>query len=456
MPKMTRGGARGAAAARARAPAAPASSRRYMLTLQAADQDTLVTYGAKFPAFVADVGAEALVANPERAPTTGQHHWQVALLLKTQARPSRVSKSVLKIFEKSAHVEAMRGTRAEARTYCSKADTRIPGLATVYIGDEALWDVVEGERSDIAAAVEVVARLGYDVAVREHPEMIGTLVRCAEAIKGAAAAIRMPVRPALCASHLDWQRELWAILAGKPHERHIYFVYDEVGGKGKSFFTSQLVSYAGAVVLGGQYAAMAYQFCHLAVKPRIVIFDITRGQADYTGGMISLAEALKNGSLTSSRYQGVTATFAPPHVVFFTNDALIGSDKLSHDRIKSWAIAPLSEALMARLPEAQRPSHHFAEATRGVYFPADASWKALAKTVDAPPEPVPIFWDRHEEAPSDLEADLPDEAELHQFAPPGVYDSDDFAKEEWAAEHPDMAPPWGNFGEYLELPGETS
>lgn len=430
-----------------RAPDAPkktaSQAARWCFTVPAKDLEHLRELGARVPAFAKAVGAVALIAGPERAPS-GLFHLQGAAILAANKRLAALKKLAVEYLGVDCHWSVMRGTRAENKKYCTKAETRVEGMATIFVGDEAAWDVEERERTDIGLAVERVAKLGWEEACRQHPEMIGTLTRNMEAIKAAAAAIRVPELPPIALQLQYWQAHLWNVLQGKPDSRKIIFVYDEQGNAGKSYMSAQLCAYAGAVVLNGTYPAMAYQFCHMAVKPRIVIFDVTRGQSEWTAGMISFAESLKNGVLTSSRYQGVTATFAPPHVVFFTNDFLTGSERLSTDRYDVWALAPLSPVLDAKLPDYAKPKQFFPEAFAGKLLQAPDSWLKLAKK---PMEraPVEIFWDRHAEAPSDVEDDLPDAVELANPPPPPAEDRDSDVEEiELSADrNPDMAPPWG-------------
>lgn len=92
----------------------------------------------------------------ERAPTTGQLHWQGNLYLQTKKRllqlklRSATNSSSLSIH--GMHVEVMRGTPAQAEDYTSKEETRLFGPWT----DGDIPQAGQGKRTDCSAALEMI------------------------------------------------------------------------------------------------------------------------------------------------------------------------------------------------------------------------------------------------------------------------------------------------------------
>lgn len=127
-----------------------------------------------------------------------------------------------------------------------------------------------------------------------------------------------------------WQADLVSALEKDPDDRHIMWIFDKVGNKGKSTFVTHYVSNPAndAIVLEGKVADMAY----LYDKQRVVFFDITRTQVELLDHLMSFAEKLKNGLLISTKYMTQMKVFRPPHVVFFAN-VVCPPGKWSEDRV---------------------------------------------------------------------------------------------------------------------------
>lgn len=127
-----------------------------------------------------------------------------------------------------------------------------------------------------------------------------------------------------------WQSAVISRLRVPPDDRHILWVRDSEGGIGKSRLARYLCLEMGASVLSGKIADMAYAYSTLQTP--IVIFDVTRAQAEHSDHLYTFAEMLKNGQFFSSKYESRVVIFTPPHVVFFSN-ALYDQAKWSADRV---------------------------------------------------------------------------------------------------------------------------
>ena len=135
-----------------------------------------------------------------------------------------------------------------------------------------------------------------------------------------------------------WQQELLTITSGLPDARQFYWYFDHRGNTGKSYFSDYLMATANATVFtSGKMADIA-----LAYKNEpIVVFDLTRTQADKMDHVYALIEGFKNGRLFSPKYESQVKIFKPPHVIVFANfvpDQQDRYNKLSEDR---WVIHEL-------------------------------------------------------------------------------------------------------------------
>lgn len=149
----------------------------------------------------------------------------------------------------------------------------------------------------------------------------------------------------------QWQKELLEELKNKkPSHREIIWYYDPVGGTGKSDFTKHACVEQRAAVftaLGGDRDAAQLILTARASgwDGRVVITDLPRDAE--TRSIYSPLEAIKNGMITSTKYQGGTSVFNRPHVVVFANFLPELSGRMSHDKwdIRKLVINPVDHSV---------------------------------------------------------------------------------------------------------------
>jgi len=224
-------------------------------------------------------------------------------------KPVRLS--ALKKWLPKAHWEARRGSHAQAKAYCQKEDTRVAGPWER--GDDTL--VGQGKRNDLREAADLIAKGATmkDLAMEVPTAVVKFhhgLERLIDLRKPKIADKTFEPRP--------WQRDIMDDLFQDPDDRTIMWLFDQLGGQGKSRLASHLIKDHGAVLLEGRMQDMALVYTQ-ADCPRIVLFDITRGAAECSDHLYSFAEKLKNGHITSTKYNSKAVTFDPPHVVFMAN-----------------------------------------------------------------------------------------------------------------------------------------
>lgn len=251
----------------------------------------------------------------ERCPNTRRLHLQG--YLKGASRKGMGYWKDVVPFLATAHFEPRRGTELEAIEYCEKTDSRVAG--PWHFGDRPTGP---GQRTDVAAYTARVAELAASgvtwreatcTLCDEFPAMHMRSMRNAELIFNA----RAPPPSDSDFVPREWQKDVIDIVQGPADDRTVHWFYDEIGNMGKSRLTRHLIAEHGALFLGGKLMDMAHIYAKQ--KSRIVIFDITRAQADYSAALYTFAEQLKNGFLCSTKYDGQMVTFKPPHVIFFAN-----------------------------------------------------------------------------------------------------------------------------------------
>lgn len=120
-----------------------------------------------------------------------------------------------------------------------------------------------------------------------------------------------------------WQQDVLNVIAGTPDPRKIHWIWEPTGNVGKSFLAKYIMLTSSATLMeSGKKVDMAYIFAQNPTKT--VMIDLSRTSApvdgkDYLGGMYSLLETLKNGVLTSTKYESQVITFPRPHVIVFAN-----------------------------------------------------------------------------------------------------------------------------------------
>lgn len=132
-----------------------------------------------------------------------------------------------------------------------------------------------------------------------------------------------------CYPLLDWQGALYDSLKLAPDDRSIFFIVDEVGNAGKSWFGHYYCfMHANAqVLLPGKKADMSYA---LDENIRVLFIDAPRSkQGEFI--QYDFLEDVKNGYVFCSKYESRVKRLGKVHVVVFMNENP-DMNKLSKDR----------------------------------------------------------------------------------------------------------------------------
>lgn len=219
------------------------------------------------------------------------------------------------------HLESARGTDVEASDYCKKDGHYFEVGSCKSMGRA-------GQRNDLLSLKQAI-RDGatYDVLLETHFETCAMYSRFVkdvlkqEAMNKELALLREDLQSSLLR---PWQKALLDVVSEDPHPRRIYWMWENKGNVGKSWMAKYLMAMKDAILLTpGKKADMAYIYSQ---KPsKIVIFDLSRTTApsedrNYTlDSVYSLAEDIKNGMVTSYKYDSCNVLSRGTHVVVFAN-----------------------------------------------------------------------------------------------------------------------------------------
>jgi len=168
----------------------------------------------------------------------------------------------------------------------------------------------------------------------------------------------MPLPASIDPLTRPWQSKLLNLVKGTPKEREIIWIFDEVGNTGKSSFSNYLEDelrnedggYDWYCMSNIGKAADSYHLMIEACKEGWrgvgVAIDVSRSFENHIG-IYATIEAMKNGRITSGKYQGGRARFASPHVIIFSN-WWPDTSRLSQDRWSIWEIDAVTMDMTAR------------------------------------------------------------------------------------------------------------
>jgi len=241
------------------------------------------------------------VGQVERCPDTGKLHWQLYCYTRT--------KLSVKVFKKrypTVHFEIARNPDA-AREYGQKEETRVAGP---FEWGEA---PAQGKRTDLHEAIATWVTHGKRKACEDHPHVVAKFYK---GIQFVAEALRPRYVPPVLELR-DHQRTLLDSFLSHNNPRHVYYLYDECGGSGKSRFAAHIRDHHGGIILDeGNIADWALIYDG---EP-YVIFDLARAQEKGVPLIVPrFIEYLSNGSITSPKYESKVKIFKEPQCMIMSN-----------------------------------------------------------------------------------------------------------------------------------------
>lgn len=226
-----------------------------------------------------------------------------------------------------AHWEPARGDAASNTTYCSKEESDPWKIGEPAVHRGAAGGGANRERYDAAiqhAKDGNLLLVDSDILLRCY----GSLARISNdfAWERAASGVRLPeivLKP--------WQNRVLSIIEAPPHDRTIYFVYDSIGGAGKTTFAKYLQRGPHGADVQVLHPARGVDICYLLKPRRIYVFDCPRASAEFVPW--ATIESIKDGMVQNTKYECCQKVIETPHVFVFTNFEC-PEGKLSEDRIE--------------------------------------------------------------------------------------------------------------------------
>lgn len=264
----------------------------------------------------------------EKAPKTGTPHLQGYIEFSNPLLGSTAKSRLDPVLKKESKVCLLtcQANHAANAEYCKKDASKDTEAEAKYGGkyieithkerrQGKKENVIEQKWADVLETVNdgvdfaEFASKHTEIAIK-HSSGIQTLIAVTkEAQSKAAMAERMKG-----AKLKPWQQKLEEQLVKPADDRKVTWIYDTVGGKGKTWFVKyMLANHEVARFENASSKDIAYAY----KGEQIVFFDFSRTCEERVN--YGVIESIKNGMLFSSKYASCQKYFDIPHVVIFAN-----------------------------------------------------------------------------------------------------------------------------------------
>ena len=277
---------------------------------------------------------------PERCPDTNRVHFQVYAQFST-AVDIKKAFAFFKYNDKQYHVEACKGSSDDNIAYTSKLDSRLPDAETTTLGEPRTIEKAKGagSRSDLASFKQAVDNGdSWQSIMDNHFSTVAQNFNFAKAyyetVKNNLSLEQ--IKQEMHAITLrGWQQGIKNLVNEQADSRTVHWFWENEGNVGKSFMARYLSVTVNALIIQSMKKAdMVYLLAKYIRNTNVVVFDLCRSSEQGAVTVVyEVVEMLKNGYLTSGKYDSTSLTFKPPHVLCFAN---FEPDKnaLSRDRWK--------------------------------------------------------------------------------------------------------------------------
>lgn len=147
-------------------------------------------------------------------------------------------------------------------------------------------------------------------------------------------------KPLKCITLLKpWQDVCKSFCMGEPDGQTVFYIFDKVGGSGKSAFCRYMMIHHNTVVIqGGKLADIMNIIFNINMQEvNTIIIDIPRCHKNKVS--YASIECILNGTITNTKYETGVKIFNPPNILIFSNFAPeITEETLS---IRRWKINEL-------------------------------------------------------------------------------------------------------------------
>ena len=135
-----------------------------------------------------------------------------------------------------------------------------------------------------------------------------------------------------------WQKDAFNLFEQIPDDRTVYWIYDEEGNSGKSWFQNYVQAYFGYNRVFQCDLRMGHRdICHIMRKRSISTIDIflfndSRSASGSEVNLYRILDNIKDGQAMASKYDGNIISFKTPNIVMVFSTVYPNLNKLSGDR----------------------------------------------------------------------------------------------------------------------------
>jgi len=238
-----------------------------------------------------------------------------------------------------AHLESAFGSDLQSRDYCKKGGPVAGSDPVTYDGNCDLLLEHGSPVENTGSWKHLAAATSMDEVREANPE---AYIRYFNQFEKITAANRMaelraliPLRQIVVKKLMAWQIQVIQMVKNQT-DRQILFVVDTVGNSGKSWLTrwmiDNLLAWSSSSGKGDDLA-----YSRIKHHSDLSVFDIPRSfNPDYLPWRFW--EELKNGRVTSTKYQTVTVDIGIQKIVIFCNQMPDTDGKLSADRVVKYEL----------------------------------------------------------------------------------------------------------------------
>lgn len=136
-----------------------------------------------------------------------------------------------------------------------------------------------------------------------------------------------------------YQQTLYKMCKNKPNDRHIYWIYDQIGNTGKSKFCKFMTYHEKTPMLTYGKNADILNLASKYPNSRTYLFNLSRAKPSQIGiqDLYATLEALKDGHYVNTKYDTCAVLQNPAHIIVMAN-VLPDLTLLSSDRWKVMTI----------------------------------------------------------------------------------------------------------------------
>lgn len=297
---------------------------------------TLNNYTPKQVLLIKALECKYLVFGFEKAPTTGTPHLQGFVYWNS---PKTKRATIKLLCEATVRCKSKSATFIQASNYCKGDYTTTRGkykpLNDYFEKGELPKDQEDKKRSAAERYEEAYEQVCNNQFITDPIIRVQNWKSMVEYHKY-ITALHQPVETTIVQLR-PWQQAIVDIVNAPVNNRTVHWIYDSVGNTGKSELCNYLeLHFKAHIVMGGKFSDLAFEF-PITPAPEIVVLDLTRTAVEHTP--YTYIEQVKNGRLSSPKYQSVTKRFKSPHLFVFSNQ-IPDYTKLSQDRWNFIDISP--------------------------------------------------------------------------------------------------------------------